>query len=103
MRPKKPEIKSIRKRINYKFLRNLILDEKLNENDTIILNTRNLDDIILEYLDIYNTSMTFPHLLLGILIREADGESIAFNKIGILRDDKESIRESEENDIDFYD
>jgi hypothetical protein len=100
---KKPEIIYIQKRITYKLLRDIILDEKLTENDTIILNTRNLDDIILEYLGIYNISMTFPHLLLGVLIRETEEEeSVPFSRIGILRDDEQSIRESQESEFDYY-
>lgn len=100
---KKPEIKYIGKRITYKYLRDIILDENLTDSDTIILNTKNLDNIILEYLDTYNVSMTFPHLLLGVLIREADGESIPLSRIGILRNDDESIRESEDSGFDYYD
>ena len=87
---KKPKIKYIGKTITYRLLRDTILDENLTENDTIILNSKNFDDIVIEYLEDYGKSMTFPHLLLGVLIREKDGESIPENRIGILKDDTES-------------
>lgn len=82
---KKTDIKSPSQRITYRLLRNIILDENLTEDDTIILNSKNLDDIILEFLKDYKESMNFPHILLGVLIREADGEKIPVNKIGILK------------------
>lgn len=103
MQLKKLEIKHIGKRITYKYLRDIILDENLTDSDTIILNTKNLDNIILEYLDTYHISMTFPHLLLGVLIREAEGETIPLNRIGILKDDDESIQETEGSGFDYYD
>ncbi|WP_442846227.1 hypothetical protein [Leeuwenhoekiella sp. H156] len=84
---KKPEIKSVKQRITYRLLRNTILDENLSENDTIILNSKNLDDVVIEYLEDYGESMTFPHILLGVLIREPDGEQIPMNKIGIIKDE----------------
>ena len=66
----KPKIKYIGKRITYLGLKDTILDEKLTESGTIILNSKNFDDIFIEYLGIYKESMAFPHLLLGVLIKE---------------------------------
>ncbi len=100
---KKPEIKYIGQKITYQLLRNKILDENLTENDTIILNSKNFDDVVIEYLEDYGQSMTFPHLLLGVLIRESDGERIPQNRIGILKDDDESIRVDTSNEFNYYD
>ena len=100
---KKTEIKYIGKTITYRLLRDVILDENLTENDTIILNSKNFDDVVIEYLEDYGESMTFPHLLLGVLIRENEGESIPQNRIGILKDDTESAREDTPNEFEYYD
>jgi hypothetical protein len=99
---KRPEIKYIGQRISYKTLRNSILDLKLSENDTIILNSKNFDNVVLEYRDEYSESMTFPHLLLGVLIRESKTESIPIDRIGILKKDEESIRDVN-NGFQYYD
>ncbi|WP_419213086.1 hypothetical protein ACNR9Q_02835 [Maribacter sp. X9] len=100
---KKPEIKYIGKKITYRLLRDIILDENLTEDDTIILNSKNFDDVVIEYLEYYGYSMTFPHLLLGVLIREANGETIPQNRIGILKDDEESVRIDNSNEFEYYD
>jgi len=99
----KVEIKYIGQRITYSGLRDTILDEKLKENDTILLNSINFDDIVLEYLDIYKESMTFPHILLGVLIKESSNISVPINRIGIIRNDSESIREVNTNEFEYYD
>ncbi|MEO7283953.1 hypothetical protein [Gelidibacter sp.] len=103
MAVKKPEIKNIGKKITLLLLRDLILDENLTEDDTIILNSKNFDDIVIEYLEHYGQSMTFPHLFLGVLIRETEGETIPQNKIGIIKDDDESVRIDMSKEFDYYD
>jgi len=103
MLTKKPEIKNIGNRITYKLLRNIILDINLTDTDTIILNSKNFDNIVLDYRDYYKGSMIFPHLLLGVLIREADGENIPQNKVGILKNDEGSLRISDDLESDYFD
>ena len=92
-------------RINYLSLRNCILDRQLSDEDTIVLNQRNFDNLILEYRDLYNESMPIPHILLGVLIREADDdEQIPFNNILIIREDTESVRYvKQEDEYNYYD
>ncbi|MGV6943686.1 hypothetical protein [Sphingobacterium kyonggiense] len=92
--------------INYLSLRNYILDRRLSEEDTIVLNQLNFDNLILEYRELYNESMPIPHLLLGVLIREAkdDSERILFNNLLIIREDTKSVRYIEqENENNYYD
>jgi len=89
----KPKIEYIGKRITYHILRNSILDLKLTKDDTILLNSIDFDNIVIEYLELYNESMTFPHLLLGVLIKENVNFKIPENRIGIIKNDEHSIRE----------
>ncbi|WP_299769005.1 hypothetical protein [uncultured Dokdonia sp.] len=100
---RKPELKYISGKITYRLLRDIILDERLTNEDTIILNPSCFDDVILEYRDTYGESMTFPHLLLGVLIREKDDERIPIRRIGILRNDDISDRNIEINTFNYYD
>lgn len=87
MKIKKPEIRYIGKKITYRLLKDIIHEEELDENDTIILNFKNLDDIVLEYRQFYGESMTFPHYLLDVQIVESESENINYNRIGILKDE----------------
>ena len=99
----KPKIIYIGNPVTYTGLRNVILDEKLTENDTIILNSKNFDDVVLEYLEIYKESMIVPHLLLGVLIKETKNISIPINRIGIIKNDDNSIREINTAEFEYYD
>ncbi|WP_159635680.1 hypothetical protein [Sphingobacterium composti Ten et al. 2007 non Yoo et al. 2007] len=90
-------------RINYLNLRNLILDKGLTMEDTIVLSTENFDDLILEYREIYKESMPIPHILLGVLIREAENEFVPLQSVIIIKDDTKSIRYLEaEDDFNYY-
>ena len=57
--------------ISYKNLRNTILDHDLTDDHTIVLNSRDIDKIVLEYSEFYRSGITFPHYLLDVEIREA--------------------------------
>ena len=64
----------------------------IGEDDTIVLNSIDFENIALDYRIQYGNSMKNPHLLLKVLIRESEVERIPLNRIGILRNDKESVR-----------
>lgn len=86
------EIKYIGREISYKKLRDVILDELIGEDDTIVLNSIDFENLALDYRIQYGNSLKTPHLLLKVLIRESEVEKIPLNRIGILRNDKESVR-----------
>lgn len=99
----KPKIKYIGKRITYLGLKDTILDEKLTESGTIILNSKNFDDIFIEYLGIYKESMAFPHLLLGVLIKENREIPILKTRIGIIKNDSQSKRDVNTDELEYND
>lgn len=91
----KIEIKYLGNLISYGKLRDVIIDECLTQNDTIILNSIDFENIALDYREFYHESFPTPHLLLNVLIRESSTENIPINRVGILRDDFDSVRSFE--------
>jgi hypothetical protein len=90
-----------RRTITYNELRNVIIDEKLTQYDTIILHSYDFDSIVLEYREFYHEPLESPHLLLEVLVRESEGEDIPRNRIGILKNDHVSFRTTEHNQQSF--
>lgn len=101
----KPEIKYIGKQITIKTLKDFITDSGLSEDKTILLHSRNFDDIILEYRDFYNESMLIPYFLLGILIEEDESRKVPVNRIGIVQEEHFDIisNKNYEDNFDLYD
>lgn len=98
------EIKYIEHKISIKSIRDFILDFGLTENDTIILNSINFDDIVLEHREIYNESFEAPYLILSVLIKEDTQKKVPQNRVGIIKNDTNSIRKiNEYDDSEFYD
>ena len=56
--------------INYKMIKNFILDEDLTADDLVKLNPQNFDDLILEYREFYKYSFLAPIQILGVDINE---------------------------------
>ncbi len=81
------QLHSLKGGITIKAIRDSILDFKLNENDSIILNSWNFDDIVIEYRETYQESISVPFFLLRILIKEDNEKIVPLNKIGIIRND----------------
>lgn len=81
----KPVIKTIRKNILYKTLIDFIHSEELTEDHVILLNTKNFDDVVLDFRDFYGESMTFDHRLLGVEIAEDYTNTVRLNKLGIIK------------------
>ena len=54
------QLHSLKGGITIKAIRDSILDFKLNENDSIILNSWNFDDIVIEYRETYQESISVP-------------------------------------------
>ncbi|MEN4759419.1 hypothetical protein ABEG63_03685 [Chryseobacterium sp. C39-AII1] len=80
-------IKTVRlKPITIKSIRDFILDNHIDENKVIILNKYNFDDIILEHLEFYKVSATFPYKIITVLIEEDPFNTITQNNIGIIND-----------------
>jgi hypothetical protein len=58
-------------RVSYNSLRHFILDRQLKTDDVVQVNTHAFDDLVLEYRDFYNSSMTRDIKILGIRIEES--------------------------------
>ena len=80
------ELKII-KIVTVKSVRDFILDNALTENDTLLINTNNIDDIALEYRATYGESIKYPYFLLGVLIEEDTSGKVNKGRIGIIRND----------------
>jgi len=80
-----PELKYIGKKIDLKTLRNFVIDASLSESDTLLLNYKNFDDIVLEYREIYGSSINIPYSIFGIPIKEDTANWIPLDRIGILK------------------
>jgi hypothetical protein len=57
--------------ISYNSLRHFILDRQLKTDDVVQVNTHEFDDLVLEYRDFYNSSMSRDIKILGIRIEES--------------------------------
>lgn len=75
------------KKIGLKYIRNYILDNNISENDTLLLNSENFDDLVLEHRTIYAQGITVPFYFLRVLITEDTQGCTSLNKIRIVRDD----------------
>jgi|GEM_PF-2521395 len=75
-------------RLTIKSIRDFIIDNGLSENDTVIINSLNFDDIILEYRQTYNESIVIPYYLLGVKVIEADNfNKVSLNQIKVILND----------------
>lgn len=94
-------------KLTIKTIRNFIIDNELTENDTIILNSSNFDDIILEYRQTYNEGIILPFYLLRILIMEDFSTRVKLDRIKIVKNDPQRIFQdyisSSKKEIDFND
>ena len=81
----KLEIIKLDKVLTYEIIRDIILDNELTEDDTILLHPQNLDNIILRYRNTYGSGMQFSHELLGVNIDSSVEYRISLAQIGILR------------------
>lgn len=77
--------KYIGTRISIKALRDFILDNDIAENDTIALNTKNFDDLVLDYRRENNVGITVPYYLLGVLIDEDISNAVPVDRIMVIR------------------
>lgn len=88
-------------KISIKDLRDYILDNGITDNDTILINTLDFDNLVLEHREYYKESIPIPYLLLGVLIREDESGSIPKSFISVIEDDIESLREPYQEETKF--
>jgi hypothetical protein len=84
--------------ISIKSLRDYILDAGITDADTILLNRFDFDKIVLDYREVYKEGIDIPYLLLGVLIKEDDTNTVPENRIKIVQNDTESLRSTEEEE-----
>lgn len=77
------QVKYIGAKINLKSLRDAILKFQLSDDESIVLHTRNFDDLVLEYRQFYGESLEVPFYLLGILIIEDYESVVPYGRVGI--------------------
>jgi len=70
-----------KEKISLIILRDLILDQRLNAYDSILLHNRDLDEISLEYRETYKDRFRFE--LLKVLIEEDFTGKVGVNSVGI--------------------
>lgn len=100
----KPELKYIGQQINLYGIRNYILDTRLGEADTILFNPTDFDSIVLEHRKEFGDSLSVPFIYLSVLLKEDLDGKIPLNRIGIIKNDTQSIRiQKTESESEFYD
>ncbi len=57
-------------RVNYKSIRDFILDNEIEVEQTIILNYLDFDDLVLEFRQIYGEAFTVPFEIITVKIIE---------------------------------
>lgn len=90
----RPELKYIGKEISIRTLIDAIHKFQLTDSDTILLNPMNFDDIVLEYRNTYDESITIPYLLLTVLVEEDRRNRGPKDRIGLLKNDLDADRTS---------
>jgi hypothetical protein len=87
-----------------KKVRDFILDIGLSSNDTLLLNTYDFDDIVLDHREVYKESLTVPYFIIGVLIKEAPMRDRSFTgQVIIIKDDIASREElSQSDDSEYY-
>lgn len=98
-----PKIERISSTITIKTLRDYILNNRLTENDTILLHTHDFDELALEHHNTYREAITLPYLLISVLIQEDKFGIVSKNRIGIIKNDTESNRNPLPYVDTFYD
>lgn len=68
-------------------LRDWILDNKLTEDDTVLLHPYTFDDLVLEYRETYSAPMPIPYFLLGVLIEESTQLPVAQDQLVVIKND----------------
>ena len=89
-------------------IRNFIIDNSLTEKDTIILNSLNFDDLVLEYRQTYNESIPIPFYFLRVLVTEnSTTDKVNLDRIKIVKDDAQRFFQDylsfSKRDIKFHD
>ncbi len=75
-------------KINFKSLKNFITDKSLDESYMILLHQKDFDQLIIDHLKEYNSSMEFPFYYLGIEIDEDIYHKVGKNQIGLIESEK---------------
>jgi len=97
----KTTIHYIGNRILIKSIRDFIIDNKLGVKDSILLNPRNYDDIILEYRATYKESINIPYYLLRVLIKEDTDSQVPEERIGLLKNDgNRTVKDYQKNELE---
>ena len=72
--------------ITIKKIRDFILDNNLDEFDSVVIAKDNYDDIVFEYRKTFNESIPNPYYLIGILVKE---KNAMLNYIDYIKNDPE--------------
>lgn len=74
--------------ITFKSLKDFITDKELDEEYMILLHQKNFDQLVIDHLTEYNSSMEFPFYYLGIEIDEDIYNKVCRYQIGIIKSEK---------------
>lgn len=78
--------KYIGSKISIQALKDFILDNDITENDTIVLNRKDFDDMVLEHRRLYNVGISIPYHLHHVLIDEDVSDAIPVDRVMIIKD-----------------
>jgi hypothetical protein len=71
--------------VNIETIRDMILDQQVTDEDTVLLNRRDFDEVIIAYRDKYRVSIDIPFVLVGVPIIEDETLEVPRGRIGISR------------------
>jgi hypothetical protein len=80
-------------KLTIKVVRDFILDKKLADRDTVVLNYINFDDLALEFRETYKQSLPEPYILLSVLVEQDFGSRIPSDRIGLILNDPRRPRQ----------
>lgn len=79
--------------VTIKALRDYIIDNALDELDSIVLSQVNFDELALEHRRTYNEGIVYPYFILRVHIKEDEMNSVPIGRIMVIHNDKDRFYE----------
>lgn len=79
-------------------IKEFIIENELTDSVMLVLNSKNFDEVALEYIESNNMQIERPFEILGITIIEDTDDEVAYNEIDVL---EVAYDHQHENDYDY--
>jgi hypothetical protein len=81
-----------------KSVRDFVLDQKLGDSDTVVLNYVDFADVALEFRETYKQSLQDPYIVLGVLVEPEFFGRVPVNRIGFIKNDVHRSKQIRNNE-----